>query len=175
MSLLILEWVGSKSNKWMVCSLYLRWDAGMVTLLQDEKVVSQQDGAEMKDVGKGMLYLTNKRIIFETVSGFLFKKTKTALAVNLSDVSHVEGQGGSLVIGTVTASHLISAKDSVGFASLAEATRKELNKSEVAAGQPGAPKISQAPPPPLTSFCPFCGTRLASNVVFCDSCGKRVK
>jgi len=143
----------------------------MVTLLIDEKIMSQQDGAEISNVGMGRLYLTNKRIIFETVSGFLFKKAKTALAVNLSDVIHVEAQGSNIIIDTAAVKHIISSKDPVSFASLTEVAIRELSK--VAASAPGQPSV--VPPPPLTTFCPFCGTRLASGAIYCDNCGKRVK
>lgn len=144
----------------------------MVTLLPNEKILSQQDGAEISNIGRGRLYLTNKRIIFETTRGFLFKKTKTALAINLSDITHVEAQGSNLIINTATGKHAISSKDPVAFTSLAEAAIKESSTAAVS-GQPSVAPPS--PPPPLTTFCPFCGTKLASSAFYCDKCGKRVK
>jgi len=146
----------------------------MVTLLSDETIRSQQDGAEMSNVGRGRLYLTNKRVIFDKMSGFLFKRTTTALAVSLSDITKVEVQGNNIIIDTATSKHVISSKNPVDFASLIEAAIKDLSKQAApTTGQPSV--VPKAPPPPLTAFCPFCGAKLPSSAFYCDHCGKRVK
>ena len=146
----------------------------MVTLLQGETINLQQEGVEIFGIGKGRIYLTDKRVIFESMSGFIFKRTKTALVVNLSDINNVETQGNNIIIDTATSKHILSSKDSIN---LANHIKKEITSrvSEVVASRELEARSVSSPPPPLTDFCPFCGAKLASVTIYCENCGKRVK
>jgi hypothetical protein len=64
----------------------------MVILKPGEKLLLQ-DRATMESYGKGTLYLTNSRIIFEVTTGLISKKTEIALILGLGAVEDVKVEG----------------------------------------------------------------------------------
>ncbi|WP_455279611.1 GRAM domain-containing protein [[Eubacterium] cellulosolvens] len=64
----------------------------MVIFKQGEKLLLQ-DSAHAEGGRKGTLYLTNTRIIFETTTGMISKKTEIALILPLSTVEDVKVEG----------------------------------------------------------------------------------
>jgi hypothetical protein len=63
-------------------------------LLQDEKIITQDD-AKSDSFGKGTLYMTNTRILFEAkTGGFLSKTTEVKLDKALGTIKAVSAPGG---------------------------------------------------------------------------------
>lgn len=69
------------------------WRRKDIELLQDEKIIMQDD-AKSDFFGKGILYMTNKRIILEVkTGGFLSKTTEVKLDKALGTIKAVSAPG----------------------------------------------------------------------------------
>ncbi len=64
----------------------------MVILKGGERLLLQ-DSASLEGGGRGTLYLTNARIVFETTTGLISKKTDVALIMPLNTVENVGIEG----------------------------------------------------------------------------------
>ena len=67
-------------------------EKGMVLLKPGEKLLLQ-DRAAMEGYGKGTLFLTNNRVIFEATTGLISKKTEIVLILGLGAIEDVKVEG----------------------------------------------------------------------------------
>jgi len=64
-----------------------------LVLLKPGEKLFLQDGAFLEGHGKGTLYLTNTRIVFEVTTGLISKKTQIALVLGLGTIEDVRVEG----------------------------------------------------------------------------------
>jgi len=150
----------------------------VILVMPGEEIVATQDGAKLEGVGKGVLYLTNRRLMFEKVSGLISKKYQVAMEINLVDLTHVGVRGGKLIVEAGGARHIVEVKNPESWE---RAVENAMLTALKAAPKPVAPTMPQPQlspfltPTTALAFCPSCGARLPVDSMFCPSCGRRVK
>ena len=145
----------------------------------DEQVVMQGScSIEQPLEGKGIMYLTTKRLILIHRSGMISRKETPLLDLPLRDISYVR------VEGTVFKTLIVAARAMGGtlvaykmHTQRTGAWAERISSVSSSPGATGLPMPPSSPPMPATlqagsKYCVTCGQTLPPQAKFCSNCGK---